>query len=838
MKINAIPKTNFKRQLTPLEKIEARAAMTDAKKAIGLQNLAIVTHSISLPSAQNEDVGTGILSSNQGAMDYINFLYDNAIDAISIEPMGLVSPEFYSPYEGSLLSKKQAIDLKELCSDDWANIFDIKSFNEIVENKDYFVQVPLSPACEEFKTVEFDKDMAILDYAYFSMHQAMKKAYTNFKTKVEEKHPRALELEKEFERFKKDNSYYLNGDSIYRVLKIQYDNQPFDTWENPLHRVLFDSKDETFTRQEKQDEIKRIETVHHDEIEFYKFYQFVVNKQQKTFAQKCATLAQSRYEQDIQLIEDSYKKGKISKERYRYLRGKVVEYKLKNQGVNIIGDKQVGYSDMDIFSNPTVFTTDEFMGAPPNLAKGSTGQDWDFRFIPYEKLFDKNGSLAEGGIFLKKAVKKAFEDNPGGLRIDHIIGLIDPWTYEKSTNDKINGAKFSLYLLTQLKQLTELGLTSDKIADLEDVIGAITGENKIEHAILKQRCDIDFALARKILEDKKDFLNDIQNLSVPTGSRHIFKYLLDNELSELQNYGLNKETISGVIDPIKGIFNPQSMDREFLVEREIKDFDKIQEIILSKKDDIDEIYSNLIEKIVLQSAREVIMERAFREGKRISEKEIKEKIHSLIICEDLGSLTLPVFGIMKKFNLIGMRDSARSNPYDTNNIYREINPAQQGNYWIISSHDTLPYKSLYQSFNSIWQNGHTSYLASEMGVDEKKIQGEKNLSRLVQLKVARIFAADKNPKTQNNVMLNWLDIFAIKKQYNTPGLLDKEKNWNLRVSSSEDSFEKRYYEKTLPSGDGIDIMKALAQAMYVCGVSDKNRQTYDELKHLSKVARE
>ena len=33
--------------------------------------------------------------------------------------------------------------------------------------------------------------------------------------------------------------------------------------------------------------------------------------------------------------------------------------------------------------------------------------------------------------FLKKNMKKAFEDNVGGLRIDHIIGLIDPWTYKK-----------------------------------------------------------------------------------------------------------------------------------------------------------------------------------------------------------------------------------------------------------------------------------------------------------------------------------------------------------------------------------------------------------------------
>ena len=51
--------------------------------------------------------------------------------------------------------------------------------------------------------------------------------------------------------------------------------------------------------------------------------------------------------------------------------------------------------------------------------------------------------------------------------------------------------------------------------------------------------------------------------------------------------------------------------------------------------------SELIEKIVLQSAREVIMERAFREGKRISEKEIINaiKINGAKTLEDISKIT-------------------------------------------------------------------------------------------------------------------------------------------------------------------------------------------------------
>ena len=111
MKVSNI---SFGRLLTPLEKIETRAYSTDAKTAIGLNNLAIVTHSVSFPSDKNEDIGIGMLSMNQGAISYINFLYDNAIDAVSIEPMGYIQKELYSPYDGSLLSKKPIIDFREL----------------------------------------------------------------------------------------------------------------------------------------------------------------------------------------------------------------------------------------------------------------------------------------------------------------------------------------------------------------------------------------------------------------------------------------------------------------------------------------------------------------------------------------------------------------------------------------------------------------------------------------------------------------------------------------------------------------------------------------------------
>ena len=764
MKINQREQISFKRLLSPLEKIEARAHSTDAKRAIGLDNLAIVTHSVSFPSVKEEDVGIGILSMNQGAISYINFLYDNAIDAVSIEPMGYIKGDLYSPYEGSLLSKKPIIDFKQLTQDEWANIFDVDLYNQMVQDKNYYVRVE-----ENEQKVKFAANKAIYDYVFSQNDWASRLAFKNFKSKVQDKHPRALELQEEFEKFKQENDYYLNGDSIYHVLSLQNNQKPFAQWSNPLHRVLFDDNS-NYTIEQRQAEIQRLQEENKEEIELYKFCQFVVSKQQLEFVEYASKLGQRRYDADLEVIEQALQKGQISKEKFQYLKTKLDEYRNNFTGVNIIGDKQVGYGDVDIFSNPSFFTVDEFMGAPPNPIKASKGQDWDFRFIPYDKLFNLDGSLASGGEYLKKNIKKAFKDNVGGLRIDHMIGLIDPWLYKK------------------------------------------------EHCVTP--------------------MSTVSNRYVASGSRHIFKYILENHLQELSEFNLTPDAIKGIADPVNGIFNESSPDRKFLIQNGVHDFEKIQEIFLSKKDVIDEIYSNIVEKILLASAKEVIKERNIQNGISMSNEQVESNAKKLLICEDLGALTIPVVKIMEKYGLIGLRDASRANPLDETNHFREGNPKEQGNYWLISTHDTLPYRELFKTFDEKTQSAHIDYVSSELGLNAQELKNDKSFLEFIKAKLLRIFCADKNPNTPNNVLLNWLDLFASEKPYNTPGLYDKTKNWNLRISSSDDSFERKYYEDILPQQKGVNILQTLANSLEACGVLKENMQTKEELDRLSQIAQE
>ena len=62
------------------------------------------------------------------------------------------------------------------------------------------------------------------------------------------------------------------------------------------------------------------------------------------------------------------------------------------------------------------------------------GQRWGFAVIDPETIFNEDGSLGEGGKLMQKRYEKMFQSSSGGARIDHIIGLIDPFVYSTKEN--------------------------------------------------------------------------------------------------------------------------------------------------------------------------------------------------------------------------------------------------------------------------------------------------------------------------------------------------------------------------------------------------------------------
>ena len=181
------------------------------------------------------------------------------------------------------------------------------------------------------------------------------------------------------------------------------------------------------SEEEKKEYAKRIEEIknkYEDEIEFYKFCQFVLEKQ-----------------------NEETKKYALSK------------------GIKMIADRQVAFSDRDAWAYQSLFLDGWYLGCPPDYFS-KDGQAWGFPVMDPEKMFNSDGSLGEGGILMKNLYKKMFKENPGGVRIDHIVGLIDPWVYKVGKKPMCEEGAGRLYSSPEHPELYKYAIAKYEDLDL------------------------------------------------------------------------------------------------------------------------------------------------------------------------------------------------------------------------------------------------------------------------------------------------------------------------------------------------------------------------------------
>lgn len=716
--------TSFGRQLTPIEKIENRVTIADAKKTLGIDHVDLIAHTPSLPSDPKEDTGIGVLSKNQGTKRFIDFAYENGIDGVVIEPSGIIGGPLYSPYDSTSFSKKTVVDVKALSEDKWGKLLSPEVAAEIVARK----------------PKDAPKNRVTYEYSLGAQSEALKMAYENFKIKLEENNPQVKKLAKEFETYKKNNDFWLEKDSLYSVLAEINKDGYYMNWGNKLHQVLFDKTDTTYTAKEKQAEIAAVKAEHKDEINYYKFCQFVVDKQQNELADYATNVAKNHEKEELSVLSDALHRGDINITTYK----NITEAMQRNKkGVNIIADRPIGFSAIDIWGQPDIFTTDEFMGSMPT-DYSPLGQPWNFRFIKRDKMFNEDGSIGEGGKYLKELFLKTFRDNPGGVRIDHIHGLIDPWVYKQDGEGTKNGY------------------------------------------------------------------------------RYMFRELLNGPLAELRKCGITEEKIIGIKDPIEAILNPDSNHRQQLAAKGGIDFNWAKWYVDSHRGEIEAAYSKTMTDIVLKAAEQAVKERAQVQGKELSPSELHKEVRGLIICEDAGFTTVPIRWAMYDLDLTGMRLAKYANPLDHTQKYRECNPNEQRNYWTVGTHDDTPFINQVEEYNQKGsRDDHANYIAGEMGMDSSPLKDRFQPWKFIKAKFGRMFLADWNPSTPNNILVHWPDLLGINVRYNTPGSENPAENWTARIPN-ERSFDEKYYNETLPSGQGVSVTESLKIAMEGMGNDFKN----------------
>ena len=134
-------------------------------------------------------------------------------------------------------------------------------------------------------------------------------------------------------------------------------------------------------------------------------------------------------------------------------------------GLKIIGDSPVAQTAVDEWVHKNLFLRGKAIGCPPDYFSKS-GQRWGFKYYNPEKIFNKDGSLGEAGEVLKQKYEEYFASFPGGIRIDHVIGLIDPFIYttaSKKMTPQNSGRIYSIEGKYKKQSLDEYAMLFTKI---------------------------------------------------------------------------------------------------------------------------------------------------------------------------------------------------------------------------------------------------------------------------------------------------------------------------------------------------------------------------------------
>lgn len=271
-----------------------------------------------------------------------------------------------------------------------------------------------------------NKDKNKTSYSYITKRQdeALTEAYENF-LKLNDK-----KLNAEFDTYKIENDSWLDKDSLYEAFGLENGTDYWPNWKNKADKNVFNPK----SIEEKIEYGKRIDEMskkYAKEIDKYKFIQFVLNKQN------------------------------VETKKYA-----------DSKNIKMIADRQVAFSDRDCWAYQSLFLEGWCLGCPPDYFS-KDGQAWGFPVIDPDKLYNSDGSLGEAGILMKNLFKKMFKENPGGVRIDHIVGLIDPWVYKAGKKPMPEQGAGRLYSSPEHPELSKYA-----IAKLEDLDTTLTPDKE------------------------------------------------------------------------------------------------------------------------------------------------------------------------------------------------------------------------------------------------------------------------------------------------------------------------------------------------------------------------
>ena len=367
-------RVNFGRKLTNEEKQDYNYnGIEPALEYLGTKEVAMIIHGTSYP-VNVYDTGVGS-PYGKSAQNLMAFEYLHGFNSNQLGPIGeLNSVKEYSPYKSSVGTKNYLfIDFDKLATKEYGNLLNESFDLDTVLGK-------TKPDGKNYANSNFPEAFANCDYL-------LKTAYQRYKKEINTHRfceiPEIYNLYQQHQEFEKKNHEVLENAALFHVLKNHYGTDDFSKWDE-IDKNLTLNKNDSKTMQR----IAHLNRLYSNEMDVYRFGQFILDKQ----------------------IRENTK--------FR----KELDFKY-------ISDMLVGFSPADEWAHQDLFLKDYRMGCPYGGPNGGI-QKWNVPVLDPKKLFTKDGNIGEAGLYLKSKLEDALT-NFDNVRIDHVLGLVDPFIYSK-----------------------------------------------------------------------------------------------------------------------------------------------------------------------------------------------------------------------------------------------------------------------------------------------------------------------------------------------------------------------------------------------------------------------
>ncbi len=447
------------------------------------KDLGIIVHNSTVPSLPKQNLGIGSLLSKSAELAFIPFLAANAYSSIQQEPDNIRASYTPSPYSPIATSKNiYMIPLERLVTEEYGNLISQEDIQKVISDNSKRKE----PNKVDYSKVEANYDRVLFNAYESLVNETDEHMQLGLDRDTRLKH---LELISEFNDYKFENGEELTPKAIYELLAKRNKTEDWREWKEE-ERNLYTSPD----KEPLEKFIKR----NSSGIDFYMFKQWLAERE--------ISKANSRNEK---------------------------------LGIKVIGDSPVAFTAVEEWMHQDLFMKGWALGCPPDYFS-KDGQRWGFAVLKPETIFNPDGSLGKGGELMRERYEKMFESSPGGARIDHIIGLIDPFVYstnEPHMNEYNSGRLYS--------------------SPNHPVLGKYAKNTEKEYAAILEK--IVFPAAEKYGLTKEDIIcEDLGSLTQPV------KNIMNN--LGLTGLAVTQFDYRGKNTPAKNVIMPGSHDNESYIE--------------------------------------------------------------------------------------------------------------------------------------------------------------------------------------------------------------------------------------------------------------------------------